>query len=213
CPRTIPGESPRTFPALAASSAAAGGKAGGGNDDTALDRRSRGGPDQRAVPEQCGEAGLRRRLAAALPGPIPLSEVGGTMRWINRMALASLMLLLAASAVSAAEEEPAPGWQFEAMPYLWISGAFGTVQVRGRTAHVHTTLGDVLTLLWHGDAFTMGGYFAARYDRWSFFTDAYGGFLDQSVIETVPTPRFPNVHVRVGATLKLNPVIADFAFG
>src|SRR5262249_33291764 len=38
CPGTIPAESPRAFPALAASSAAAGGKAGGGNDDTALDR-------------------------------------------------------------------------------------------------------------------------------------------------------------------------------
>jgi len=135
------------------------------------------------------------------------------MRWINGMAIASLMLLLAASAVSAAEEEPAPGWQFDFVPYAWIPGAFGTVEVRGRTAHVHTTLGDVFTLLWHGDAFTFGGYLAARYDRWSFFTDAYGGFLDQSVTETVPTPRFPNVHVRIGATLKLNPVIADFAFG
>jgi hypothetical protein len=129
-----------------------------------------------------------------------------------RMVLAALALVVVASTTFAADEEPAPGWQFEFMPYAWIPGAFGTVQVRGRTAHVDTTLGDVFTLLWHGDAFTIGGYFAARYDRWSFFTDAYGGFLDQSVDETLPT-RFPKVQLHVGATLRLNPVIADFAFG
>jgi len=130
----------------------------------------------------------------------------------SRVMLAALALVVAASTTFAADEEPAPGWQFDFMPYAWISGAFGTVAIKGRTAHVDTTLGDVFTLLWHGDAFTMGGYFAARYDRWSFFTDAYGGFLDQSVDETLPT-RFPKVPVHVGATLKLNPVVTDFAFG
>jgi hypothetical protein len=126
--------------------------------------------------------------------------------------LAAVALVVVASTTFAADEESGPGWQFEFMPYAWIPGTFGTVQVRGRTAHVDTTLGDVFTLLWHGDAFTIGGYFAARYDRWSFFTDAYGGFLDQSVSETIPT-RFPRVQLHVGATLKLNPVITDFAFG
>ena len=129
-----------------------------------------------------------------------------------RMMLAALALVVAATTTFAADEEPAPGWQFDFMPYVWIPGAFGTVQINGRTAHVHTTLGDVFTLLWHGDAWTFGGYFAARYGRWSFFTDAYGGFLDQSVDETLPT-RFPRVQVHVAATLKLNPVFTDFAFG
>jgi hypothetical protein len=132
------------------------------------------------------------------------------MRWSSRMAIAGLALLVSASRGFAAEEEPAPGWQFDVMPYAWIPGTFGTISVKGRTAHVDTTLGDVFTLLWHGDAFTVGGYFAARYDRWSFFTDAYGGFLNQSVSETIPT-RFCTLHA--AATLKLKPVIADFAFG
>src|SRR4029450_5165524 len=65
-------------------------------------------------------------------------------------------------------------------------------------------------LLWHGDAFTLGGYFGARYDRWSLFADAYGGFLNESVTESVPT-RFCNV--QVGATARLKPVIADVAVG
>jgi hypothetical protein len=106
-------------------------------------------------------------------------------------------------------DEPA-GWQFEVMPYVWLPGTFGTVEVKGRTATVDTTIGDVLTLLWHGDAFTLGGYFAARYDRWSLFADAYGGFLDTSASEIVPT-RFCNV--QVGATARLKPVIADVAVG
>jgi hypothetical protein len=130
----------------------------------------------------------------------------------SRVVLAAVALVVVASTTFAADEEPAPGWQFEFVPYAWIPGTFGTVAVKGRTAHVDSTLGDVLTLLWHGDAFTVGGYFAARYDRWSFFTDAYGGFLDENVDETRPT-RFPKVQLHVGATLKLNPVFADFAFG
>lgn len=126
------------------------------------------------------------------------------------MAIAGLALLVSASMGFAAEEEPAPGWQFDVMPYGWIPGVFGTIQVKGRTAHVDTTLGDVFTLLWHGDAFMVGGYFGARYDRWSFFADAFGGFVNQSVSETIPT-RFCTLHA--AATLKLKPVIADFAFG
>ena len=119
--------------------------------------------------------------------------------------------LLCAGRAGAAEpaEEPT-GWQFEVMPYVWLPGTFGTVEIRGHTATVHTTIGDVLTLLWHGDAFTLGGYFGARHDRWSLFVDAYGGFMNQSVTETVPT-RFCNV--QVGATLRLRPVFADVAVG
>src|SRR5262245_40725505 len=110
-----------------------------------------------------------------------------------------LMLVCAALCtrpVDAADEEPV-GWQFEAMPYVWLPGTFGTIEVKDRTATVHTTIGDVLTLLWHGDAFTFGGYFGARYDRWNLFADAYGGFLDESAIEQIPT-RFGGV-LTVGA--------------
>ena len=126
------------------------------------------------------------------------------------MAIAGLALLVSASMGVAAEEEPAPGWQFDVMPYLWLPGTFGTVSVRGRTATVDSTLGDSLTLLWHGEAFTGGGYFAARYDRWSFFTDAYGGFLNLGVSENIPT-KFCTLHA--AATLRLKLALTDFAFG
>ena len=126
------------------------------------------------------------------------------------MAIAALALMVFASMALAAEEEPAPGWQFDVIPYAWLPGTFGTVTVRGRTAHVHSTLYDVFSLLADGEAFTAGGYFAARYDRWSFFTDAYGGFENVSASETIPT-RFCTLHA--AATYRLKPVFADFAFG
>lgn len=121
---------------------------------------------------------------------------------------AALVLVLAVRCVAA--EEPSPAWQFDVMPYAWIPGAFGSIEVKGRTAALDVTMGDVLTLLWHGDAFTAGGYFAARYDRWNGFLDTYGGFLNVHAIETIPT-RFCTVHA--SATARLKPVIVELALG
>lgn len=131
------------------------------------------------------------------------------MRWTIRVAAIGLALLAIASPGLADDQQP-PGWQFEFMPYGWIPGTFGTIQVKGRTASVDADIGDVLTLLVHGDAFALGGYFAARYDRWSAFADAWGGFVNINVSETIPT-RFSTLHV--AATARLRPVIADFAVG
>src|SRR5262245_11717499 len=131
-----------------------------------------------------------------------------TCLWLLLLLLCSGLCVAQSEAV--AEEEPV-GWQFELMPYAWLPGTFGTVEIKGRTATVDTTVGDVLTLLWHGDAFTLGGYFGARYDHWNFFADAYGGFLNEDVLEQIPT-RFHRT-LQVGAELKLGPMIADIAAG
>jgi hypothetical protein len=110
----------------------------------------------------------------------------------------------------AADEEP-PGWQFEFMPYAWAPGAFGSVRVKGRTADIDVTISDLLTVLWHGDAFAVGGYFAARYERWSAFVDAFGGF--ENVGSTVHIPTRACGCLQVGATADLRPVILDVALG
>jgi hypothetical protein len=131
-------------------------------------------------------------------------------------ALIAVALLLAIAAPSFAADEQAQNqqddWQFELLPYAWIPGTFGTVEVRGRTAHVDVTMGDLLTLLWHGDAFAAGGYFLARYDPWNAFAflDAYGGFENVHASETIPT-RFCTV--TAAATLRLKPVITELAIG
>jgi hypothetical protein len=134
-----------------------------------------------------------------------------------RRAVRAVMLLLAiATPCLAAEEETTQqqneDWQFELLPYAWIPGTFGTIDVRGHTAHVNSTMGDALTLLWHGDAFTLGGYFLARYDPWNAFAflDAYGGFENVHASQTIPT-RFCTV--RVSGTAKLRPVIMEVALG
>lgn len=124
--------------------------------------------------------------------------------------LALVGLLLCAGRADAAPAEEPTGWQFEVMPYAWLPGIFGTLEVQGRTAETQATLGDVLTLLWHGDAFTGGAYVGARYDRWSLFGDVYGGYLNVGASEIVPT-RFCNV--QVGATLRTHPVLTDIAVG
>jgi len=135
------------------------------------------------------------------------------MRWTIRMVAVGLILLASALTTLAAEEqtpEPATGWQFDFMPYAWLPGSFGSVQVRGRTADIDSSIGNGLTLLWHGDAFMLGGYFAARYDRWSAFVDAFGGFENVGSSQSIPT-RVGTL--RVGGTAELKPVILDVAAG
>src|SRR5262249_47539639 len=100
----------------------------------------------------------------------------------------------------AADEQP-PGWQFDVMPYMWLPDTVGSVQVRGRTANFNVTIGDLLTLLWHGDGFAIGGYFAARYDRWSAFVDAWGGFENIGTGVRIPTRACGCLHV--GASVGL----------
>jgi hypothetical protein len=128
----------------------------------------------------------------------------------------ALLLAIATPCLAAEEQQSAEqqteDWQFEVLPYAWISGTFGTIEVKGHTAHVNSTMGDVLTLLWHGDAFTFGGYFLARYDPWNAFAflDAYGGFGNLRVSQTIPT-RFCTV--TVASTVRLKPVITELALG
>jgi hypothetical protein len=120
-----------------------------------------------------------------------------------------LLLLLIAGVPALAAEEPSK-WQFEFNPYAWIPGTFGTVNVRGRTAVLDTTVKDTLDLATSGNAFAAGGYFSASYDRWSTFVDAFGGYLNESTAEKIPT-RFCTLCV--AATAKIRPVFVDFAVG
>jgi len=109
----------------------------------------------------------------------------------------------------AAADEPTK-WEFEVVPYLWIFGASGTLEVRGRTAVVDTTVYDTLHLVFDGDALAAGGYFSAARGRWSVFVDAFGGYARDSVNEKVPT-RFCTLCVAAKADLRN--VFLDVALG
>jgi hypothetical protein len=118
------------------------------------------------------------------------------------------LMLLGASAGIAADERSK--WEFEFVPYVWIPGNAGTVNVKGRTAPIDVSVRDALDLATSGNAFTGAGYFSLSYDRWSAFVDAFGGFAEESTLEKIPT-RFCTLCVAAKADLR--PVIVDFAVG
>jgi hypothetical protein len=125
--------------------------------------------------------------------------------------LASLTPVLAEETVEAgATETPPKKWEFEARPYGWISGTFGSMTVKGNTVQVDTTPSDVFQLLIDGNAFAAAGYFALRYDRWSAFVDSDGGYLEETVRETIPTQLCT---LTVDAKDKIKLVITDVGFG
>jgi len=88
-----------------------------------------------------------------------------------------------ASGVGAADEKSK--WEFEVEPYGWAPGNFGSVTVKGRTAHLAVTLSDLYGLLEDGNAFAAAGYFSVSYDRFSVFADSMGGYAEESVTETI----------------------------
>ena len=131
------------------------------------------------------------------------------MQWQIRVVAMGLALLAIASP-GLADDQKSPGWQFDVMPYFWIPGTAGTIQVKERTANIDETVGDVLSLLGHGNAFAFGSYFGARYDRYSAFVDAFGGFLNIPGEQAIPTR---NGTVHVSGTAKVRPVILDVGIG
>jgi len=130
-------------------------------------------------------------------------------RWMLGLALALLAVGTPwrAAAEEPSKEEPSK-WQFEFAPYAWIPGTHGTVNVKGRTAVIDTTVHDALVIATSGHAWVVGGYFSAGYDRWSVFADAWGGYEEVSTTEKVPT-RFCTLCL--AAKAKIKPVILDTA--
>jgi hypothetical protein len=120
------------------------------------------------------------------------------------------LALLAIASPGLADDQKPPGWQFEVMPYAWLPGTAGTVQVKERTANTDLTVSDLLSLVGHGDAFAFGTYFGARYGRYSAFVDPFGGFLDIPGNQTISTRLG---RLQSSGTAKLRPVILDVAIG
>ena len=101
-------------------------------------------------------------------------------------------------------------WEFEALPYLWLLGTFGSATVKGTTVQVDAPFSDVWDLMTGGNLFAGMGYFSLSYDRFSVFTDAIGGYAELSVNQTIPT-QLCNLDIRARDKAKF--VIADLAFG
>jgi hypothetical protein len=124
------------------------------------------------------------------------------------LAIGLALLPLCASGSGAAEERP--GWEVEVAPYGWLAGNYGSLTVKGRSARIDVTPSDVYQLLEDGNAFAGSGYLSVRYDRWSVFADAFGGYAEEGATEQIPIRRRT---LDVAATAKLRFALSDFAIG
>jgi hypothetical protein len=109
-----------------------------------------------------------------------------------RRALAALGLAVVLGAMPAAAEpgdadRSASKLRFEAMPYAWVPGFHGTIDVEDTTLRVDVGPVDLLELVFDGDAFAAGGYFALSYGRLGVFADSFGGYGEMDVAQTIPT--------------------------
>jgi hypothetical protein len=119
------------------------------------------------------------------------------------------LMLLGASA-SAVPAQERSKWEFEFLPYVWIPGQFGTLDVKGRTAPIDVSVRDGLELATGGNAFFAAGYLSASYERWSAFVDAFGGYAEVATVQKIPT-RFCTLCIASRADVR--PVFVDFAVG
>lgn len=96
------------------------------------------------------------------------------------------LILLGASASPIPAEERSK-WEFELLPYAWIPGQFGTLNVKGRTAPIDVSVREGLEIATGGNAFFGTGYLSASYERWSAFVDAFGGYAEVATAQKIPT--------------------------
>ncbi len=136
----------------------------------------------------------------------------------TRAVLALVLGLVAIATPARAEDEaaeappPSPSrWRFEALPYAWVPGQFGSVDVKGRTVDVAVSPKDSLDLVTAGNAFAVAGYFSLAYDRLSVFVDSFGGYAEVPIHERIPTALCCTISVEGRSKLKY--VVNDAAIG
>jgi hypothetical protein len=100
--------------------------------------------------------------------------------------------------------------EFEALPYGWVPGMYGSVDVKGRTAQIDVSPIDLLRLVTSGNAMAAAGYFSLSYGHFSVFADTFGGYGELPINERIPT-QFCTLTVQGRDKTKF--VIGDVGFG
>ena len=101
------------------------------------------------------------------------------------------------------------GWWLDGLGYGWAPGVFGHLSVDDRKTTVDESVGDTFDNLLGGNAFAGSAIVELGHDRWSVLVDAFGGYSDGAVRESLPTP-LPGVGIDLVAKLKVKQVFVDF---
>ena len=92
-------------------------------------------------------------------------------------------------------QDASPGeskWEFELIPYLWMSNVSGDVTVEGSSSHAKLNFGDIFSDLQFGGQVHM----EARKDRWGLFLDAT--YLNLSTEESTTDPNVGPIYADFG---------------
>lgn len=90
-----------------------------------------------------------------------------------------------------------PGWTFSAMAYAWLPSINGSSTIKGRTADIDASFGDLVERKIPKELFGLMGAFEARYERFGVMTDLVYMKLGASG----SAARARSVHPLVGGTL------------
>lgn len=90
-----------------------------------------------------------------------------------------------------------PGWTFSAMAYAWLPSINGSSAIKGRTADIDASFGDLVERKIPKELFGLMGAFEARYERFGIMTDLVYMKLGASG----SAARARSVHPLVGGTL------------
>jgi hypothetical protein len=93
--------------------------------------------------------------------------------------------------------EVPPGWTFSAMAYAWLPSINGSSTIKGRTADIDASFGDLVERKIPKELFGLMGAFEARYGRFGVMTDLVYMKLGASG----SAARARSVHPLVGGTL------------
>jgi hypothetical protein len=119
------------------------------------------------------------------------------VNWVRRcgiLALLALAVALPARAAQVGEPVGEDGWEFAFVPYAWALALDGDLTVRGNTADVDMSFGDILDDL---NIAAMGDI-EVRKGRWGFLVSPFYAKLDDKTHETIL-----NQPVSIDATMRM----------
>ena len=104
------------------------------------------------------------------------------------------VVLLCSTAYGQEVKEKNGDWEFTFIPYIWVVSMNGQLTVKGQTAEVDASFGDILS---NSDSiFAFSGFFEARKDVWGMYVD--GMYLNLGTDSSSVGPLLADTATEVG---------------